>query len=83
MDGSQSSKKVALSSPQKSHYGKEDGVAFHRHDPTKFVTWNANSLLLRVKADWKEFSHFVQTLNPDVICIQVPFCLADWTVKNN
>ncbi|KMZ61655.1 DNA-(apurinic or apyrimidinic site) lyase, partial [Zostera marina] len=70
VDGSPSSKKVALSSPHESHSGKDDEVGFHRRDPTKFVTWNANSLLLRVKADWKKFSHFVQTINPDVICVQ-------------
>ncbi|OAY86028.1 DNA-(apurinic or apyrimidinic site) lyase [Ananas comosus] len=41
-----------------------------REDPVKFVTWNANSLLLRVKNDWALFSDFVRTLDPDVICIQ-------------
>ncbi|XP_020107635.1 DNA-(apurinic or apyrimidinic site) lyase isoform X1 [Ananas comosus] len=41
-----------------------------REDPVKFVTWNANSLLLRIKNDWALFSDFVRTLDPDVICIQ-------------
>ncbi|XP_078447100.1 DNAse I-like superfamily protein isoform X2 [Wolffia australiana] len=39
--------------------------------PLKILTWNANSLLLRVKNDWPEFSKFVQQLDPDAICIQI------------
>ncbi|KAG6475818.1 hypothetical protein ZIOFF_065047 [Zingiber officinale] len=39
--------------------------------PLKFLTWNANSLLLRVKNNWPEFSRLVQSLDPDVICFQV------------
>jgi len=39
-------------------------------EPHKFVTWNANSLLLRMKSDWPAFSQFVARLDPDVICIQ-------------
>ncbi|KAI6682762.1 hypothetical protein NL676_028675 [Syzygium grande] len=41
-----------------------------RKDPLKFVTWNANSLLLRVKNNWPEFAKFVSDLDPDVIAIQ-------------
>ncbi|KAJ4712493.1 DNA-(apurinic or apyrimidinic site) lyase [Melia azedarach] len=41
-----------------------------KKDPLKFVSWNANSLLLRVKNDWPEFSKFVTTFDPDVIAIQ-------------
>lgn len=44
-----------------------------KKDPLKFVSWNANSLLLRVKNDWPEFSKFVTTFDPDVIAIQVSF----------
>ena len=40
-------------------------------EPRKFVTWNANSLLLRMKSDWSAFSQFVARLDPDVICVQV------------
>ena len=40
-------------------------------EPRKFLTWNANSLLLRMKSDWPAFSQFVARLDPDVICIQV------------
>lgn len=39
--------------------------------PLKFLTWNANSLLLRAKNNWPEFSRLVQSLDPDVICFQV------------
>ncbi|XP_051147540.1 DNA-(apurinic or apyrimidinic site) endonuclease [Andrographis paniculata] len=39
-------------------------------DPSKFLTWNANSLLLRIKNNWTEFSSFVQNMDPDVIAIQ-------------
>ncbi|XVF54609.1 hypothetical protein PTKIN_Ptkin05aG0195500 [Pterospermum kingtungense] len=36
----------------------------------KFVTWNANSLLLRVKNNWPQFSNFISNLDPDIIAIQ-------------
>ncbi|KAL6641648.1 hypothetical protein ACP70R_019829 [Stipagrostis hirtigluma subsp. patula] len=39
-------------------------------EPRKFLTWNANSLLLRMKSDWPAFSQFVARLDPDVICVQ-------------
>lgn len=42
-----------------------------KKEPLKFVTWNANSLLLRVKNNWPEFSKFVSSFDPDVIAIQV------------
>ncbi|XP_043805958.1 DNA-(apurinic or apyrimidinic site) endonuclease isoform X2 [Manihot esculenta] len=41
-----------------------------KKEPLKFVTWNANSLLLRVKNNWPEFSKFVSSFDPDVIAIQ-------------
>ncbi|KAL3512634.1 hypothetical protein ACH5RR_025351 [Cinchona calisaya] len=41
-----------------------------KKDPLKFLTWNANSFLLRVKSDWPEFTSFVENLDPDVIAIQ-------------
>lgn len=46
---------------------KENG----KKEPTKFLTWNANSFLLRIKNNWPEFIKFVETLDPDVIAIQV------------
>ena len=58
------SKKMAISD-------KEDGDEGDKRGPRKFLTWNANSLLLRVKNDWTEFSKFVQALDPDAICLQV------------
>nr|GMD32951.1 DNA-(apurinic or apyrimidinic site) lyase [Ipomoea batatas] len=42
-----------------------------KKDPTKFLTWNANSFLLRIKNNWPEFINFVETFDPDVIAIQV------------
>ncbi|KAL5206805.1 hypothetical protein ABZP36_035014 [Zizania latifolia] len=39
-------------------------------EPRKFVTWNANSLLLRMKNDWPVFCDFVSRVDPDVICVQ-------------
>lgn len=42
----------------------------HRREPLKFLTWNANSLLLRAKNNWPEFSNLVSTLDPDIIAIQ-------------
>ncbi|CAK8566224.1 unnamed protein product [Lathyrus sativus] len=42
----------------------------NKEEPLKFVTWNANSLFLRVKNNWSEFSNFITTFDPDVIAIQ-------------
>ncbi|GKD27763.1 DNA-(apurinic or apyrimidinic site) lyase [Tanacetum coccineum] len=39
-------------------------------EPRKFVTWNANSFLLRIKNNWNEFTTFIDTIDPDVIAIQ-------------
>ncbi|XP_020172166.1 DNA-(apurinic or apyrimidinic site) endonuclease [Aegilops tauschii subsp. strangulata] len=39
-------------------------------EPRRFVTWNANSLLLRMKSDWPAFCQFVARVDPDVICVQ-------------
>lgn len=45
-----------------------------KKQPTKFLTWNANSFLLRVKNNWPEFTKFIDSIDPDVIAIQVLFC---------
>ncbi|GJN41355.1 hypothetical protein PR202_gn00718 [Eleusine coracana subsp. coracana] len=50
--------------------GDGDGEGKPGEEPRKFLTWNANSLLLRMKNDWPAFSKFVARLDPDVICIQ-------------
>ena len=69
-----SAKKPSLS-PSKQ--GAENGDAQQEEDikkePLKFVTWNANSLLLRVKNNWPQFSNFISNLDPDIIAIQVKF----------
>jgi hypothetical protein len=48
-----------------------DGEGRPAEEPRKFLTWNANSLLLRMKSDWPAFSQLVARLDPDVICVQV------------
>ncbi|KAL6905827.1 hypothetical protein ACP4OV_003428 [Aristida adscensionis] len=50
--------------------GGGEGSPGEEPEPRKFLTWNANSLLLRMKSDWPAFSQFVARLDPDVICIQ-------------
>ncbi|KAJ0974644.1 hypothetical protein J5N97_016609 [Dioscorea zingiberensis] len=50
--------------------GVDAGASPAKAEPLNFLTWNANSLLLRVKNNWPEFSKFVQTLDPDVIAMQ-------------
>ncbi|XP_057791512.1 DNA-(apurinic or apyrimidinic site) endonuclease [Salvia miltiorrhiza] len=65
-----------LSSPAKdSEKPTENAAATENNEtskkePSKFLTWNANSLLLRIKNNWTEFSKFVENLDPDVIAIQ-------------
>ncbi|KAK7302193.1 hypothetical protein RJT34_13075 [Clitoria ternatea] len=41
-----------------------------KKEPLKFLTWNANSFLLRVKNNWSQFTNFITTFDPDVIAIQ-------------
>ncbi|KAL0442029.1 UNVERIFIED_CONTAM: DNA-(apurinic or apyrimidinic site) lyase [Sesamum radiatum] len=50
--------------------GNEENVDNAKKEPSKFLTWNANSFLLRIKNNWAEFSKFVESLDPDVIAIQ-------------
>ncbi|KAK4756135.1 hypothetical protein SAY87_009892 [Trapa incisa] len=69
-EGNSSNKKANLS-----HDSEKDGTLIAegdkaRTEPLKFVTWNANSFLLRVKNNWPEFTKFVSHLDPDVIAIQ-------------
>lgn len=71
-----SCKKPSLSSPSPSPSpSKENGEnrevsGEETGEPSKFLTWNANSFLLRVKNNWPEFTKLVSTLDPDVIAIQ-------------
>lgn len=62
-----SSKKPSLALSEK----EDDEKSNASGEPLKFVTWNANSFLLRVKNDWLEFTKFVTSFDPDVIVIQV------------
>ncbi|KAJ7515362.1 hypothetical protein O6H91_22G011400 [Diphasiastrum complanatum] len=39
-------------------------------EPSKFMSWNANSLLLRLKKNREELMGLVQRLDPDIIAIQ-------------
>ncbi|KAL2243001.1 UNVERIFIED_CONTAM: DNA-(apurinic or apyrimidinic site) lyase [Sesamum indicum] len=50
--------------------GNEENIDTAKKEPLKFLTWNANSFLLRIKNNWTEFSKFVESLDPDVIAIQ-------------
>ncbi|CAL9763784.1 unnamed protein product [Musa acuminata subsp. burmannicoides] len=50
--------------------GDEEEKGEKREAPMRFLTWNANSLLLRAKNNWPEFSRLVQSLDPHVICFQ-------------
>ncbi|XP_050226137.1 DNA-(apurinic or apyrimidinic site) endonuclease [Mercurialis annua] len=49
---------------------EKNGENKQKREPLKFITWNANSLLIRVKNDWPELTKFVTTIDPDVIVIQ-------------
>lgn len=42
-----------------------------KKEPLKFMTWNANSFLLRVKNNWPDFTNLITTFDPDLIAIQV------------
>ncbi|KAG9446333.1 hypothetical protein H6P81_012461 [Aristolochia fimbriata] len=50
--------------------GKNGEALSERKEPLKFMTWNANSFLLRVKNNWDEFVNFVATIDPDVLALQ-------------
>lgn len=42
-----------------------------KREPTKFMSWNTNSFLLRLKNNREEFFSLLRRLDPDVIAIQV------------
>ncbi|GLJ16546.1 hypothetical protein SUGI_0283090 [Cryptomeria japonica] len=56
----------------KSNGEKEANVGSGK-EPLVFMSWNANSLLLRLKKNRTELADFIQQLDPDVIAIQVGF----------
>ncbi|XP_020235759.1 DNA-(apurinic or apyrimidinic site) lyase isoform X2 [Cajanus cajan] len=47
-----------------------EGGENKKKEPLKFMTWNANSFLLRVKNNWPDFTNLITTFDPDVIAIQ-------------
>ncbi|XP_057823454.1 DNA-(apurinic or apyrimidinic site) endonuclease isoform X1 [Cryptomeria japonica] len=53
----------------KSNGEKEANVGSGK-EPLVFMSWNANSLLLRLKKNRTELADFIQQLDPDVIAIQ-------------
>ncbi|WCJ36193.1 DNA-(apurinic or apyrimidinic site) endonuclease [Euphorbia peplus] len=67
-----SAKKPALSTEKEDAETTPDEISNGDtiKEPLKFVTWNANSFLLRAKNDWPQFSSFVTALDPDVIAVQ-------------
>ncbi|KAF3436798.1 hypothetical protein FNV43_RR19551 [Rhamnella rubrinervis] len=65
-----STKKPTLSQSDKNDDNGEISVDGTKNEPLKFLTWNANSFLLRVKNNWPEFTNFVASFNPDVIALQ-------------
>lgn len=70
-DGSFKKRSVDASSPDERKDGEsKEHTADDKKEPLKFLSWNANSFLLRVKNDWPEFAKFVTDLDPDVIAIQ-------------
>lgn len=59
--------------PRESENDAENEENNKKKEPLKFMTWNANSFLLRVKNNWPDFTKLITTFDPDVIAIQVPF----------
>ncbi|KAH7549777.1 hypothetical protein JRO89_XS13G0081000 [Xanthoceras sorbifolium] len=80
-----SAKKPALSpsknngETEKSETSQEEN---NKREPLKFLTWNANSLLLRVKNNWPEFSKFVTSFDPDIIEVRMPAAGSKGAPKN-
>ena len=71
-----SAKKPTLLSPSKKDGENGETIGEDtKKEPVKFLTWNANSFLRRVKNDWPEFTKFVTGFDPDVIAIQVTISL--------
>nr|GMD36271.1 DNA-(apurinic or apyrimidinic site) lyase [Ipomoea batatas] len=68
--GKDAGKTTASSTESNSVDAVENHNDNRKKDPTKFLTWNANSFLLRIKNNWPEFVKFVETFDPDVIAIQ-------------
>lgn len=64
---------VAAAASKKAKPGEDgDGCGGERPDPLTFMTWNANSLLgrLRKEGDRANFFAYVKEHDPDVIALQ-------------
>lgn len=46
-----------------------------KREPSKFMSWNANSFFLRSKSNREKVFSPLRRLDPDVIAIQVPISL--------
>ena len=75
------SKKPSLSPSEKDDGENREISGEDKREPLKFLTWNANSFLLRVKNDWPELTKFVTSFDPDVIAIQVTQSLTHFTLS--
>jgi hypothetical protein len=64
------SEKCSKKAKENENENEEEEKVETKKEPLKFMTWNANSLFLRVKNNWSEFSNFITTFDPDVIAIQ-------------
>ncbi|KAM7275684.1 hypothetical protein ACFE04_017550 [Oxalis oulophora] len=67
---SSSEQNGAANANQQEEKGDDNTKSKSKEEPLKFVTWNANSLLLRAKSNWPQFTKFVNSCDPDVISIQ-------------
>jgi hypothetical protein len=64
-------KKQALSQAAADGGGYAADGGAEKREPSKFMAWNANSFLLRLKSDRDEVLSLLLRLDPDVIAIQV------------
>ncbi|KAL6552577.1 DNA-(apurinic or apyrimidinic site) endonuclease [Orobanche hederae] len=69
-DGSFKKPTLSSSSLEKTTKHGEENSGTAINEPSKFLTWNANSFLLRIKNNWSEFSTFIENFDPDVIALQ-------------
>ncbi|RZC58824.1 hypothetical protein C5167_006128 [Papaver somniferum] len=64
------SSSLSKSEEKEEQNGESVVITKEKREPLKFISWNANSFLLRVKNNWPEFTKFIAVFDPDVIAIQ-------------